>query len=205
MAFKLSKVGTGFCRSSERVNYRCPASGLSFTLKGSIVMRHFPLKLVCTGLTGILILTGCGGGSSPSGGSSTQCLLPLAYADGLSSGTRIDPQAQAVNRQFSACSIQRVQSLNVGLCIGHAQINELSAQLLMPNGTVLNLPLQGVNSPGSCLVGGQLYETTLAANPLQSLTSLQGSWSVRVTDNNLVSTNPVGFLVGWSLQASGLQ
>jgi hypothetical protein len=168
-------------------------------------MRHFPLKLVCTGLTGILILTGCGGGSSPPGGSNTQCLLPMAYADGISSGSRIDPQAQAVNRQFSACSIQRVQSLNVGLCIGHAQFNELSAELLMPNGAVASLPLQGINSPGACLVGGKLYETTLPAEPLQSLTSLQGPWTVRVKDNNLVSTAPIGSLVGWSLQASGLQ
>jgi hypothetical protein len=168
-------------------------------------MRHFPLKLVCTGLTGILFLTACGGGSNPAGGSSTQCLLPLAYADGMSSGIRIDPQAQAVNRQFNACSIQRTQSLNVGLCLGHSQISELSAQLLMPNGTLLSLPLQGVNSAGACLVGGQLYETTLPANQLQSLTSLQGPWTVRVNDNNPVSTTPIGFLVGWSLQASGLQ
>jgi hypothetical protein len=34
---------------------------------------------------------------------------------------------------------------------------------------------------------------------------LSGNWSVRVSDNNQVSTTPIGSLVGWSLRAEGLQ
>ena len=174
--------------------------------KGSFNMRQFSLKLVCISFTISLVLAGCGGGgSTSSGGSVAVCELPLAYANGGSSGNRIDTVAQTINRQFNPCAIQRVQTLIVGVCLDHAQINELSAQLLLPDGTAQNLNIQNANSAGACLISGQLLQTTLSSSSLQSLRSLSGNWSVRVTDNNQTTTTPTGSLVGWSLRAEGLQ
>lgn len=174
--------------------------------KGSFNMRQFSLKLVCISFTISLVLVGCGGGgSTSSGGSVAVCELPLAYANGGSSGNRIDTVAQTINRQFNPCAIQRVQTLTVGVCLDHAQINELSAQLLLPDGTAQNLNIQNANSAGACLISGQLLQTTLSSSSLQYLRSLSGNWSVRVTDNNQTTTTPTGSLVGWSLRAEGLQ
>lgn len=174
--------------------------------KGNFYMRLFSSKLVCISFTISLVLAGCGGGgSASSGGSTAVCELPLAYANGGSSGNRIDTAAQTINRQFNPCAIQRVQTLTVGVCLDHAQINELSAQLLLPDGSAQNLNIQNGNSAGACLISGQLLQTTLTSNSLQSLRSLSGNWSVRVTDNNQFTATPIGSLVGWSLRAEGLQ
>jgi hypothetical protein len=173
--------------------------------KGTLNMRQFSLKLVCAGLVGSLALAGCGGGGSPSSGSSVAvCELPLAYANGGTSGTRIEPMAQTTNRQFNPCAIQRIQSLTVGVCIAHADISELSTQLVFPNGTTQNLSLQSVSNTCPGLIGGQSFQTTLTSNNLPSLQSLTGNWSVKVTDNNPFTTS-IGSLVGWSLRAEGLQ
>lgn len=133
------------------------------------------------------------------------CSLAMAYADGNTSGNRIEPVAQAVNRQFNPCAIRQVQSLTVGLCMDHQQISELTAQLVFPNGSTQSLNLQGASSTGACLISGQLYQTTLTSGNLQSLSSVGGNWSVRVHDENQASTTPIGTLVGWSLRAEGLQ
>jgi subtilisin-like proprotein convertase family protein len=112
--------------------------------------------------------------------------------------------AQTVNRQVNPCAIQRVQTLTVGVCIAHADISELSTQLFFPNGTTQNLSLQSVSNTCPGVIGGQLFQTTLASNNLQTLQSLTGNWSVKVTDNNPVTTT-IGTLVGWSLRAEGLR
>ena len=174
--------------------------------KGTLNMRQFSLKLVCVSFAISLLLAGCGGGgSTSSGGSAAVCELPLAYANGSSSGTRIDNVAQTINRQFNPCAVQRIQTLTMGVCLDHAQINELSAQLLLPDGTEQNLNIQNANSAGTCLISGQLLQTTLSSNSIQSLPSLSGNWSLRVTDNNQNTTTPTGSLVGWSLRAEGLK
>jgi hypothetical protein len=187
------------------VKLSLPGIGPMIRFKGKFNMRQFSFRLACVGLVGSLILAGCGGGSPSSGGSAAVCELPLAYANGGSSGNRIDAVTQTINRQFNPCPIQRVQTLTVGVCVDHSQINELSAQLFLPDGTAQNLNIQNANSAGTCLISGQLLQTTLTSNNLQSLRSLSGNWSVRVSDNNQVSITPIGSLVGWSLRAEGLQ
>jgi hypothetical protein len=175
--------------------------------KGTLNMRQFSLKLACAGLAGSLVLAGCGGGSTATGSSVAVCELPLIYADGRSNGSgyTIAPNmAQTVNRQFNPCTIQRVQTLTVGVCIAHADISELSTQLVFPNGTTQNLSLQSVSNTCPGVIGGQLLQTTLASNNLQTIQSLTGNWSVKVTDNNPVTTT-IGTLVGWSLRAEGLR
>jgi hypothetical protein len=174
--------------------------------KGTLNMRQFSLKLAFAGLAGSLVLAGCGGGSPSTGGTKDFCELPLAYADGRSngSGNRIEPMAQTVNRQFNPCEIQRIQTLTVGVCIAHPDINELNTQLLFPNGTAQSLSLQSASNTCSGVIGGQLFQTTLTSNNLPSLQSSTGNWSVKVTDNNPVTT-AIGTLVGWSLRAEGLR
>lgn len=167
-------------------------------------MHHFYLKLACAGLAGTLILAGCGGGSTPSGSDAATCELPLAYANAGTSGNRIDPVGQTVDRQFNPCAIKRLESLTVGICLNHPQTNELSAQLVLPDGSVQSLNIQNANSAGACLIGGQLLQTTLPTASLQTLQGLSGQWSLKVTDNNPVTTT-IGSLVGWSLRAEGLQ
>jgi hypothetical protein len=178
--------------------------------KGTFNMRQFFLRLACVGLAGILVLAGCGGGSPSTEGSLSKevstavCELPLAYADGLSSGNRIASMAQTVNRQFNPCAIQRIQTLTVGVCLAHPDTNELVTQLVFPNGTPQSLSLQSASNTCPGLIGGQLFQTTLTSNNLQSLQSLTGNWSLKVSDNNPITTT-IGSLVGWSLRAEGLQ
>jgi hypothetical protein len=50
-----------------------------------------------------------------------------------------------------------------------------------------------------------LFTVALPASRLQGFSGLRGDWSVRVRDNNMVASTPTGFLVGWSMQAEGLQ
>lgn len=174
--------------------------------KGTLNMRQFSLNLACAVMAGSLVLAGCGGGSPSPGGSVAVCELPLAYADGRSdgSGRRIEPMAQAVNRQFNPCAIQRIQTLTADVCIAHPDISELNTQLVLPNGTTQSLSLQSASGSCTGLIGGQLFQATLTSNSLQSLQNLTGNWSVIVTDNNPVTTT-IGSLVGWSLRAEGLK
>jgi subtilisin-like proprotein convertase family protein len=134
-----------------------------------------------------------------------QCTLPLKYADGSNLGYRVDPVAQAVPRQFNPCSIQQLQAASVSLCIDHRQMNELSAQLILPNKSSLDLNLQTANQGASCLISGRLFTVSLPASRLQVFSGLKGDWAVLVRDNDMVSTTPMGYLVGWSMQAEGLQ
>ena len=133
------------------------------------------------------------------------CELPLAYANGSSGGNRIDPETQAVKRQFNPCGLRQIQSLTVGLCIDHQAIQELSAHLVLPNGSTQELDLQGTSIGGNCLISGQLLTTTLTAGSWTALNNIQGDWTVKVRDNITTSSTPMGYLVGWSLQADGLQ
>lgn len=184
------------------VKLSLPRFGPMIRSKGTFNMRHFSWKRACAVAVSTGILASCGGGSVSTGGSGATCELPMAYANGGTSGNRIDPVAQSIDRQFNPCPIQRVQSLTVGLCIAHPQPLELSAQLVLPQGAAQSLNLQNVSGAGACLINGQLWQSTLTSASLQSLQSLSGNWSVRVTDNN-PATTAIGTLVGWSLLAEG--
>ncbi len=169
-------------------------------------MRQIRFGVLCAALAGGLFLAGCGG-SDPAQpvDKSSQCTLPLKHADGLSSGYRIDPVAQAVPRQFTACAMEQPLASSVSLCIDHRQISELTAQLILPNQSTLDMDLLTAAQGGTCLISGRLYTASLPASRLQGFSGLRGDWTVRVRDNNLVSSTPMGFLVGWSMQAEGLQ
>ncbi len=168
----------------------------------------YPLRfwLLCAALTGSLVLLGCGG-SDPARSASlpSQCALPLKHADGLGGGYRIDSVAQAVPRQFTACAMEQPLAANASLCIDHRQMGELTAQLVLPNMSSLDLDLQAANQGSSCLISGRLFTVSLPASRLQAFSGLRGDWSVRVSDNNKASSTPMGFLVGWSMQVEGLQ
>jgi hypothetical protein len=135
----------------------------------------------------------------------SQCALPLKYADGLSGGYSINSVAQAVPRQFTACAMEQPLAASVSLCIDHRQLGELSAQLILPNQSSLDLDLQTASQGGSCLISGRLFTVALPARGLQSFSNLRGDWTVRVRDNDMVANTPMGYLVGWSMQAEGLQ
>lgn len=169
-------------------------------------MCQIRFGLLCAALAGSLVLWGCGG-SDPARSSSlpSQCALPLKHADGLSGGYRIDAVAQATSRQFSACAMEQPLAASVSLCIDHRQISELTAQLILPNQSTLDLDLLTAAQGGTCLISGRLYTASLPASRLQPFSGLRGDWTVRVSDNNQVSSTPMGYLVGWSMQAEGLQ
>lgn len=187
------------------VKLSLPRFGPMIRSKGTFNMRQFSLKRACAVVASTWVLAGCGGDGASSGGSgSPPCDLSMAYADGGTSGRRIDPVAQSIGRQFSNCAIKRVQSLTVGICMAHTQINELSAQLVLPDGSAQNLNLQNISATCPGLIGGQLFQSTLTSTSLQSLQGVSGNWSVKVTDNNLATTS-IGSLVGWSLRAEGQQ
>ena len=135
----------------------------------------------------------------------SQCALPLKYADGLSGGYSINSVAQAVPRQFTACAMEQPLAASVSLCIDHRQLGELSAQLILPNQSSLDLDLQTASQGGSCLISGRLFTVALPVSRLQAFSGLRGDWTVRVRDNDKVSNTPMGYLVGWSMQAEGLQ
>ena len=169
-------------------------------------MCQIRFGLLCAAFASSLFLSGCGG-SDPArpAGTASQCTLPLKYADGLSGGYSINSVAQAVPRQFNPCGIQQLQAASVSLCIDHRQMGELSAQLFLPNQDSLNLDLQTASQGGSCLISGRLFTVALPASRLQAFSGLKGDWSVNVSDNDRVSSAPMGFLVGWSMQAEGFQ
>jgi hypothetical protein len=84
-------------------------------------------------------------------------------------------------------------------------MGELSAQLILPNQTSLDLDLQTAAQGSACLSSGRLFTLSIPASRLQAMSGLKGDWAVRVRDNNMVSSTPMGYLVGWSMQAEGLQ
>jgi hypothetical protein len=174
--------------------------------KGTSFMRQIRFVLLSAALAGSLFLSGCGG-SDPAqhAGMATQCTLPLKHADGLSGGYSINSVAQAVPRQFNPCGIQQLEAASVSLCIDHLQMDELSAQLVLPDRNGLNLDLKTASQGGSCLISGRLFNVSLPASRLQAFSALRGDWSVNVSDNDRVSSTPTGYLVGWSMQAEGLQ
>lgn len=158
----------------------------------------------CAAVAGSLTLAGCGGGSAATS-SSASCELPLKYADGVTGGYRIGAvPTQAVPRSFNTCTLTQIQSATVGLCLDHPQINELSAQLLLPNNTPQTLNLQSAQTAGeSCLITGRWFTVALPSAALQGLSGLQGPWTVSLTDTDQTSTTPLGYLVGWSFKMDG--
>jgi subtilisin-like proprotein convertase family protein len=168
-------------------------------------MCQIRFGLLFAALAGSLFLAGCGG-SDPARPSAvvSQCALPLKYADGLSGGYSINSVAQAVPRQFTACAMEQALAASVSLCIDHPQMGELSAQLILPNQSSLDLDLQRASQGASCLISGRLFTVSLPASGLQPFSGLRGDWTVRVRDNDRVSNTPMGYLVGWSMQAEGL-
>lgn len=173
--------------------------------KGIFSMRQIRFRLLCVALAGTLILAGCGG-SDPArpAGLATQCALPLKHADGLSGGYSIYDVAQAVPRQFNPCAIQQILTASVSLCVDHRQMGELSTQLILPNQTSLDLDLQSATQGAACLISGRLFTLSLPVSRLQAFSGLKGDWTVNVRDNDRVSSTPMGYLVGWSMQAEGL-
>jgi hypothetical protein len=157
-------------------------------------------------LAGSLLLAGCGSSDlAGSSGAASQCALPLKHADGSNLGYRIDPAAQVIPRQFNPCAVQQLLAASASLCIDHRQMAELSTQLNLHNQSSLDLDLQRASPGASCLISSRLFTLSLPASRLQPFSGLRGDWTVRVRDDNRVSNTPTAYLVGWSMQAEGLQ
>jgi hypothetical protein len=169
-------------------------------------MCQIRFRLFYAALAGSFLLSGCGGGDpARSGGSTTLCEVPLKYADGDRSGYSINTVAQAVPRTFNACTIQQPLAASVSLCLDHRKMDELSALLVLPDQTTLDLNLPTSTPGATCLISGRLFTQSLPVSRLQAFSGLKGDWTVRVRDNNSVSNTPMGYLVGWSMQVEGLQ
>lgn len=190
---------------AARMNPMSQRPTLQIGLRRPFGQRHATrLAMLAACLLGGL-LAGCGGGASETAASSpTQCEFGLRYANGISSGIALNPEARTVARQFTSCSLKQIQSATLGICLQHPDISELDAQLIQPDGTPLAIDLQSATRTGSaCLDSGTLLNTALPAATLVRLVNPQGQWSLVVTD--LKPGYGSGSLVGWSLDIRGLQ
>jgi hypothetical protein len=164
--------------------------------------------LACCALLALLtgLLAGCGGSASEPAAAAAapvQCDFGLRYANGVSSGIAINPEARTVPRQFTPCSLTQVQSATLGICLQHPDLSELDAQLIQPDGTALALNLQAATRTGAaCLDSGTLLSMSLPTTALPRLLNPQGQWSLMLTD--LKPGYGSGSLVGWSLDLRGL-
>lgn len=155
-------------------------------------------------LTCTLTLTACGGGTSapPAAPAPLTCRFDLAYADGLTSGYAIAPQATSVPKSITPCGITQVQSVSLGLCITPAQTSELKVALLGPGKLTVPISLSTATvSPATCLLSGTLYTVTLPVNTLGN--GLNDSWMLSVEDT--VPGYTSSYFVGWSLEVKGLK
>ncbi len=166
-------------------------------------------------------LAACGGGGSPAsdaagnspGTVSTTCSLSLSiYADGSGNGTGYAIQqggasTPAASRQLDGCAITSLESARLDMCIRHADLSELTAQLILPVTAPVQAPLTPNLTPLSedkqfCDFNqGTVYAMDIPINKLTSLPSLNTRWNVAVTDT--VQNNKNGFFVSWSLLLSG--
>ena len=153
-------------------------------------------------LSGLLFLTGCGGGSSapPASPTPQTCGFALVYADGGTSGYAVNPLATSVPKSITPCGITQVQSVTLGLCVSPADVSELKVQLLGSGGTTVPVNLATATASGSCLLTGSLYSVSL---PIGALSSITDRWQLSVQDT--VSGYNSSYFVGWSLEVKGLK
>lgn len=148
-------------------------------------------------------LASCGGGgdvATPLSSSQTSCGFSLKYADGGTSGRPINLIASVETQPIAQCTITTLTSVIVDLCLKDVILNELSAKLIQPNHTEINLNL-AIPTSGlpSCLTGGTRYTVVV---PVSSISETNGHWGLSITDTDN-SQNNIGFLIGWSFQLTG--
>lgn len=153
-------------------------------------------------LTGLLVLTGCGGGSSapPAVLVPQTCGFGLVYADGGTSGYAVNPVAISVPKSITPCGITQVQSVALGLCVSPADVSELRVQLLSAGSAPTTVSLGSTLPSGACLDSGTLYTVSL---PTGALSSISDRWQLSVQDT--VSGYNSSYFVGWSLEVKGLK
>lgn len=164
----------------------------------------------------LALLAGCGGGHnsvSPTvTATETSCSLGLGiYANGASSGMAISQSAptQAVARPLQGCTITRLASAQLRLCLTHSDVTELNARLTSPVSTDLLGPLsEEIGTPEAdrafcALSGARVYVLALPTEVLASAPSLNANWTVEVID--LLNNHLGGTFVGWSVVLAGEQ
>lgn len=167
--------------------------------------------LVCVCAAASLCACGGGGGNSayvPT--TPDQCTLGLAYADGGNSGIAIrestdwHPQTNEVARTFSpSCPLQKIERIQVEMCVSHTELDELKAQLLAPDNTRIDLPRSSPS--GTCLGTSAPALITVVVNGdlLANAAPIQGSWRVQLRDQRPGYGS--GTFIGWSLQLIGVR
>jgi subtilisin-like proprotein convertase family protein len=155
------------------------------------------------------LLTACGGGNPTPASIQDNCKISLLYTNGLAtgSGTPIKTTlTESAPRKFNLCPLQKINSASVTLCLDHPQISELTAQLRLPDNSILPLTLPKTASGPACLTNGIPFSVPLPANVLSHPNSGNGNWTVGIIDTNTLSvSNPRGIFVGWSMHVEGLK
>jgi hypothetical protein len=179
--------------------------------KGSFNMRQFSLKLVCAGLAGILVLVGCGGGSAPSASlDEASCEQPWSWANGSGLGPQsfsaksITPSAE-VNWTLQNCNLRQLNSIQLTVCIRHAETNELNLKLYRGTElTPLTLPkLNQAFQSGTCGTGSSGTPWTYSiANTSFNSTNTSQQWRLVILDE--INNQTTGFFDGWSFSLKGL-
>jgi hypothetical protein len=179
--------------------------------KGTLNMRQFSLKLAFAGLAGSLVLAGCGGGSAP-GPSLTEvsCEQPWSWANGSNLGpqsfsAKSTSLSAEVNWTMQNCNIRQLSSVQLTVCIRHAQTDELSLKLYRgTESTPLTLPKLNQASPsGTCGAGssGTPWTYTIANTSFNSTNTSQ-QWRLVILDE--INNQTTGFFDGWSFSLKGL-
>lgn len=164
-----------------------------------------------TGLTVLtFLLASCGGGSEPIASQEMTCTQAWTWANpsGLGSqsfsGKNISPTAE-VQWELQSCSIQRVSSAQLTVCIDHSQTSELILKLYRgTEATPITLPrLSETSQSGTCGPGasGTPWTYTLT-NPNFSSANTAQSWRLVVEDE--INNQNTGIFQGWSFTAKGV-
>lgn len=160
------------------------------------------------------LLASCGGGGSPYvAATDAGCSLPLRFANTSSnSGIAIPesnnwtPLTGEVGRSISGCAIERLETLRVGICLKHPQLDDLQIRVSGPNGNTQTVPLSGVSATTDTLcsaldASARQVNLNVNASAFTTPSTFNGVWLVQARDNTPGYES--GVLVGWSLQLGG--
>jgi hypothetical protein len=163
-----------------------------------------------TGLTVLtLLVASCGGGSEPLASSQeVTCTQAWTWANPSGQGSQSfspKPIAPAeVQWELQGCSIQRLSSAQLTVCIDHSQTSELILKLYRGTETTpLTLPrLNETSQSGACGPGapGRPWTYAITDSNFISATASQ-RWRLVVADE--VNNQNTGDFVGWSFIAKG--
>ncbi len=209
MADRLSDVPDNFRDGSRMVKLSLPRFGPMIRSKGTFNMRHFSWKRACTVAVSTGILASCGGSASMPPLTEAICEQPWSWAKGSGLGAQsfsaesIAQKAEVI-WSLQNCKIQKLNSLQLTVCIRHNEPSELNLKLYRGSeSTPLALPkLDQTSQSGTCEQGSQGTPWTYTiANPTFNTNNTSQQWRLVIEDEQ--NNQNTGFFDGWSFTLKG--